>query len=64
MSSGSKIINCKCPNSFQDATYGKHRRVANHADAKGNKKSRYRCTSCSSETDVKESGAAVAEKAK
>jgi len=47
-----EIIDCKCPNEFQDKRYGKNRRVANHAPSKGSQKNRYRCTSCLKEVNV------------
>lgn len=47
------IVNCSCPNEFQDETYGKNKRVANHAPSKGAQKDRYRCTSCKKEYTAK-----------
>ncbi len=46
------IVQCDCPNDFQDKTYGKNKRVANHAPSKGAQKDRYRCTSCKKEHKV------------
>lgn len=41
-----KVIGCKCPQSFQDAEYGRGQRL--HNLAPGNKGTRcaYRCTGC------------------
>lgn len=52
MSSGVKILKCTCNHPFQDETYGKSNRVFNHADGKGSKKGRYRCTVCKALKEV------------
>lgn len=38
------ILPCKCTNKFQDARYGKGRRV--HTEAQGNKRNTKTCTVC------------------
>lgn len=43
------IINCDCKHEFQDAAYGKQKRVHNHAPSKGGKPNRYKCTICGKE---------------
>jgi hypothetical protein len=43
-----KIVTCKCANSYQDATYGKQQRVANFCLKKGAQgpKQAHKCTVC------------------
>lgn len=54
MSEGVRIAQCNCKHEFQDQKYGKNMRVMNNAPAKGNSKSRYRCTVCNREHHLKE----------
>lgn len=52
-----KIVDCggdKCISEFQDKTYGKNKRVANHASSKGAMKCRYRCATCLKEHITKD----------
>ena len=41
-----KIVNCDCKHDYQDAKYGKGKRVANYARNANNKFGGYRCSVC------------------
>lgn len=47
--STSKILPCKCPHDYQDAVYGKDKRVHNQTKQSAKDSSKYRCTVCGSE---------------
>lgn len=55
MANPTVIISCTCQSTFQDLTYGKQRRLMNHAPSKGAKPNRYRCTVCKKEHEYKSS---------
>ena len=43
------VKSCKCSHEFQDATYGKDKRVMNKTDKKQGTNDVYRCTVCNKE---------------
>lgn len=47
--SGTKTLPCTCAHEFQDATYGRRRRVHNSCMSKGHGTDAWRCTVCKAE---------------
>jgi hypothetical protein len=51
--SGTVIVVCDCTNNFQDATYGRNKRVANYKGSSSKDSPKARCTVCNKEHNCK-----------